>query len=133
LSENSKILDAIHQMQTQRVGCVLVCRDEKVTGILTEVDVLRKVGPGEKTLYQPILTFMTHSPISITPETSIWEAAKKMKEGGFRHLPVINQQGQPEGFVSIRNLVTFLADQFPETIYTLPPDPNKVPPAAEGA
>ena len=133
VSEDSPVRDAIRQMQTQRVGCVLVCRNNRLVGIMTEVDVVRKGEWGQDAMNQPIHQWMTPAPILISTDASIWEAAKTMKEGGFRHLPVIDHEGKPIGFISIRNIVTYLADQFPDTIYTLPPDPNKIPATPEGA
>ncbi len=133
VSEHSLVEDAIRQMQTQRVGCVLVCRNNRIVGIMTEVDVVRKAELGKDAMRQPIHQWMTPAPISISADSSIWDAAKAMKDGGFRHLPVIDFEGAPIGFISIRNIVTYLADQFPDTIYTLPPDPDKVPGTAEGA
>lgn len=133
VSEGSLIRDAIRQMQTQRVGCVLVCQNDQLVGIMTEVDVVRKAELGEAAFNEPIQQWMTPAPISISADASIWEAAKTMKEGGFRHLPVLADEGKPLGFISIRNIVTYLADQFPDTIYTLPPDPDKIPGTPEGA
>ena len=133
VTEGSLVRDAIRQMQTQRVGCVLVCRAEQVVGIMTEVDVLRKAELGETVFNEPIHQWMPPRPVSISPDCSVWDAAKAMKEGGFRHLPVIDGEGRPMGFISIRNIVTYVADQFPDTIYTLPPDPDKIPEMPEGA
>lgn len=133
VSEDSLVRDAIRQMQRQRVGCVLVCRAEQVVGIMTEVDVLRKAELGETVFNEPIHQWMTPRPVSISSDCSIWDATKAMKEGGFRHLPVIDDEGKPMGFISIRNIVTYVADQFPDTIYTLPPDPDKIPEMPEGA
>ena len=120
-------------MQVQRMGCVLICRNEKVIGILTEVDVLRKGGTEAHVLDAPLATYMTPSPVCITSNSSVWEAAKKMKEGTFRHLPVVDDKGKPEGYISIRSIVTYFADHFSETVYTLPPDPDNIPTTAEGA
>lgn len=133
VSEDSPVRDAIRQMQTQRVGCVLVCRNDQLVGIMTEVDIVRKAELGEDSLNEPIQQWMTPAPVSIPADASIWDAAKTMKEGGFRHLPVLDGEGRAMGFISIRNIVTYLADQFPDTIYTLPPDPDKIPGTPEGA
>jgi len=133
VSEGSLVRDAIRQMQIQRVGCVLVCQAEQVVGIMTEVDVVRKAELGDTAFNESIHQWMTPRPISISPDCSIWDAAKAMKDGGFRHLPVIDGEGRPVGIISIRNIVTYIADQFPDTIYTLPPDPDKLPETPEGA
>jgi len=133
VSEGSLVCDAIREMQAQRVGCVLVCQKDRLVGVMTEVDVVRKAKLGEDPLNEPIYQWMTPDPVWITADSSIWDAAKAMKEGGFRHLPVVDGKGKPIGFISIRNIVTYLADQFPDTIYTLPPDPDKIPGMPEGA
>lgn len=133
IGEGSQVRDAIRQMQKHRVGCILVCEHEHIVGIMTEVDVVRRVGRAKHALNDPIHQWMTPSPLSINLDSSIWDAAKAMKDGGYRHLPVVDREEKPIGFVSIRNIVTYLADQFPDTIYILPPDPDKIPTAPEGA
>jgi len=55
-----------------------------------------------------------------------------MFEGGFRHLPVLDDHGSLLGTISIKRVVRFLADQFPETVYNIPPTPS-VGAAREGA
>lgn len=130
--EAQPIRDAIALMQEQRIGCVLVCEHDVLTGIVTEVDILRKAEGSGRSVEAPVSSIMTRNPVCITQDASIWEAAEKMHEGGFRHLPVIDAQGKPQGYVSIRSLVTFLADQFPDTVYTLPPDPHRYPRQPEG-
>ncbi|RMH31340.1 MAG: CBS domain-containing protein [Nitrospirae bacterium] len=130
--EDQPIRDVIAQMQTYRIGCVLVCAQDRLTGIVTEMDVLRKVESGGDSVEDPVSSIMTRNPVCIAQDASIWEAAEKMNEGGFRHLPVVDAQGAPQGYISIRSLVIYLADQFPDTIYTLPPDPHRFPSTPEG-
>jgi len=78
VSEGSLIRDAIRQMQTQQVGCVVVCRNDKLVGIMTEVDVLRKADLGEDALQEPIQKWMPPSPVSISADSSIWDAVKSI-------------------------------------------------------
>jgi CBS domain-containing protein len=55
-----------------------------------------------------------------------------MEEGGYRHLPVVDQAGRPLGVLSVKRIVHYLVEHFPSTIYNLPPDPNAFPRRAEG-
>lgn len=71
VGEDSLVRDAVRQMQTQRVGCVLVCRAERVVGIMTEVDVLRKADLGEDPLNESVQQWMTPNRVSITADASI--------------------------------------------------------------
>ena len=55
-----------------------------------------------------------------------------MEEGGYRHLPVVDERG-PVGVLSVKRIVHYLVEHFPTTVYNLPPDPAVVPQQAEGA
>ena len=58
---------------------------------------------------------------------------RTMFEGHYRHLPVVDQAGKPVGTVSVKRIVEYLVDHFPETVYNLPPQPRQVQGAREGA
>jgi CBS domain-containing protein len=69
----------------------------------------------------------------VRPKDSVQAAIKRMEKGGYRHLPVIDELGRPVGILSARRVVHFLAEHFPALVYNHPPDPTRVPDAAEGA
>lgn len=51
-----------------------------------------------------IKDWMSKSPVTAKPTTSIMKAAKLMKENGFRRLPVIDDEGRLVGIVSDRDI-----------------------------
>ena len=55
-----------------------------------------------------------------------------MEEGGYRHLPVVDEAGRPVGVLSVKRIVHYLAEHFPATTSNLPPDPGSLPAAAGG-
>ena len=59
-------------------------------------------------------------------------AIETMSEGGYRHLPIVDDSGVPTGVAAVRGIVHYLVDHFPETIYTLPPEPGKKPSERDG-
>ena len=104
-----KLDEAARQMNDRQVGAVLVLTNERVSGILTERDVLRAVAIGDVTGTQ-VGAWMTHDPESIGPQDSTSHAASVMIHGGFRHLPVVDEAGRPIGIVSIRDLMRVTVD-----------------------
>jgi CBS domain-containing protein len=104
-----KLDEAARQMHDRQVGAVLVLTNERVSGILTERDVLRAVAIGDVTGTH-VAAWMTHDPESIGPEDSTSHAASVMIHGGFRHLPVVDEAGRPIGIVSIRDLMRVTID-----------------------
>jgi CBS domain-containing protein len=128
------VAEAIALMKQQRVGCVLVCRDDdQLVGLFSERDLLRRVLAEGLPLSVPVALCMTANPVVVHPKDPISVAVRRMEEGGYRHLPVVDPAGRPLGVLSVKRIVHYLAEHFPSTIYNQPPDPNVVPLEPEGA
>lgn len=102
------LVAAAGRMAERRVGAALVLDGERLTGILTERDVLNAVAAGgvESAI---VSGWMTHGPETIEPGDTTDHAAVLMIHGGFRHLPVVDG-GRPVGILSIRDLVRIALD-----------------------
>jgi CBS domain-containing protein len=127
------VADAVALMRREQVGSLLVCAGERVVGIFTERDLLRRVLAAGKPLTTPVGECMTPDPVTVHPKEPIGAAVRRMEEGGYRHLPVVDEAGRPVGVLSVKRIVHYLVEHFPVIVYNLPPDPNAVPHAAEGA
>jgi CBS domain-containing protein len=125
--------DAVDLMRRQRVGCILVCDGDRLLGIFTERDLMRRVLAAGQPLSLPVSACMTANPVVVHPKESIATAVRRMEEGGYRHLPVVDPAGQPLGVLSVKRIVHYLAEHFPSTIYNQPPDPSAFPLEPEGA
>ena len=127
------VADAVALMRREQVGCLLVCAAERVAGIFTERDLLRRVLAAGKPLTTPVSECMTPDPVTVHPKEPIGAAVRRMEEGGYRHLPVVDEAGRPVGVLSVKRIVHYLVEHFPVIVSNLPPDPNAVPQEAEGA
>jgi CBS domain-containing protein len=96
------LIEAAHIMAERRVGAILVTEGDRLKGILTERDVLRTVGTGS--IDCTVSDQMTHDPITVGRDASNGEAASLMIHGGFRHVPVV-EDDRLVGIVSIRDLL----------------------------
>jgi CBS domain-containing protein len=133
IAPHQTVFDAVLVMRREKVGCVLICEDDKVLGLFTERDLLRRILAPGKSLSTPITECMTRDPVVISPKDSIGAAVRCMEEGGYRHLPVVDEAGRPVGLLSVKRIVHYLAEHFPAIVYNLPPDPDVVPDKPEGA
>ncbi len=128
------VAEAVALMRQQRVGCVLVCRDDDhLVGLFTERDLMRRVLAAGLPLCVPVEMCMSRDPVVVSPREPIGAAVRRMEEGGYRHLPVVDAAGRPLGVLSVKRIVHYLAEHFPTTIFNQPPDPNVVPLEPEGA
>ena len=79
-------------------------------GIVTERDVLRIVGEGQDPKSVSVRDAMTADPVTIVRDASIKEAAEIMFQKWFRHLPVTGEDGKVVGVISLRDLLTLVAE-----------------------
>jgi len=102
------LTDAAAQMHARGVGAALVMNGERLSGILTERDVLRAVATGgiEGT---KVGAWMTHDPDTVEPDERPGHAAAIMIHGGYRHLPVLDGD-KAVGIISIRDLMRLVID-----------------------
>ena len=133
LHPTSKVMDAIELMRGCNVGCVLICKGDNLLGIFSERDLTRRVLSRRLSFDTPIDQVMTHHPVVVSQMDPISLAIKKMLEGGYRHLPVVDDENRPVGILSVKRIVHYLAEHFPTLVLNLPPDPSQYPPCAEGA
>ncbi len=108
-------------MNENHTGCVLVQKGGKLVGIFTERDVLNKVFFREDSRTVAVEAVMTKSPETLEADETIAFALNKMSVGGYRHIPIVEPGGKPVGVLSVRDIVDFLVDMFPEDVLNLPP------------
>lgn len=116
---SSTVLDATRYMNEHGIGAVVVISDgeNQVVGIFTERDVLRRIVAEER---QPstvrVADVMTTSVIYCTPEHSVEEVSRIMKDQRIRHLPVVDTSGNLLGLISIGDVNAFHASDQEATI-----------------
>ena len=112
----------LDKMQENKINCILTLEDGILGGILTERDILLKVtGKGFDLDLTTIDEFITPNPESVTPDDPLAYALNKMYIGGFRNVPVVNDELYPIGIIGINDIIASIADYFHGDIINLPP------------
>lgn len=106
IAVDAKLGLALDRMVKHGVGALLVVdAEEKLVGILTERDYLKKVvGIVPDYAHQCIAEYMTPNPEAVGPNDTLALAMQKMVVGGYRHIPVLADH-RPVGIVSVRDIV----------------------------
>ena len=103
---------AARLMQQHHIGAVLVTEGERLTAIFTERDALfRVIAAGRDPSATRVAEVMTRDPRTISPDRPFGHALHLMYEGGFRHVPVV-ENGRPLGMVSARDALGLDLKQF---------------------
>ena len=115
VSQDSTLRDVVRHLAGENRS-VLVMDGERLSGIVTERDILFKVmnaGPHWESL--PVSQIMTADPETLEYDDKIAYALHKMSLGGFRHIPIL-AGGRPERMVSVRDILEYLAEMFPDAV-----------------
>ena len=132
VSQAATLAEAVESMRARRAGCVLACEGDRLVGILTERDVLRKVAGERLSPDSMVADFMTSGPRTLTADDPVGDAIRLMDEGDYRHIPIIDKEGRIEAVISIQQIIQFLAELYPEEVLNLPPEPHQYMDSREG-
>jgi len=133
VESDATVRAVIERLREARIGCALVADADRLVGIFTERDVLMKVVGEKGVLDRPVTEVMTCDPATVGEEGSIRTVVKAMEKGGFRHIPVVDQQGQVVALVRHRDMIAYLVENVADRTLNVPPDPDQVAKTPEGA
>jgi CBS domain-containing protein len=97
------IAEVASLMAQRRVGSALVLEHDQMIGIFTERDIVKALSQDASAIHQAIVHWMTRSPQTISSDATVEEALRRMLDGGFRHLPVMDDE-RLVGMLSMRDL-----------------------------
>jgi CBS domain-containing protein len=126
------VSQVIQKMRRKGLGYVLLTEERKLVGIFTQHDVLTKVLGRKEVLDRPVSEVMTPSPETIHRREPIRSAIKKMHDGGFHQIPIVDRSGKAVGCVRQKDVEAFLVGHFRDRVLNLPPDPGQKAKAPEG-
>jgi CBS domain-containing protein len=112
IEADASVLEAVKRMVEANIGSLLVRDGGEVAGIVTERDYLRSVALEGPTDEQVTVREIMSSPlIVVSPETTIDECMALMTDRRIRHVPVVGEDGDVVGIVSIGDVVKFKSKQ----------------------
>ena len=101
--------DVISLLIDRHIGSVIVTEGDHVAGIFSERDALMKLGTNAAIWGdRPVSEFMTLSPRTLVADAKVAFALKEMDLGGYRHIPIVDDESRLTGVVSIRDVLRYL-------------------------
>ena len=96
---------AAHMQENHEAAVLVVDPDDgHLLGIVTERDLVFKVlAAGLDAHTTPVRSVMTANPQTVGPDKPFGHALHLMHEGGYRHMPVVLDDGRPIGILSARD------------------------------
>jgi CBS domain-containing protein len=92
MQANETVQEACKAMHGKHIGSVLVIDEhQKLQGIFTGRDAIRLLANG-KGGHTSLANAMTRHPVTVIPEQRAIDALRAMSDGGFRHVPVVENE-----------------------------------------
>jgi len=100
------VLDAAEMMTERGIGALVALSEGQMVGIFTERDLMRRVVAARRDPARThVAEVMTASVRPVTLDDSVDHCLSVMREGGFRHLPVVDAGGEPFAMLSQRDFL----------------------------
>jgi CBS domain-containing protein len=120
ISAQASVFDAAIMMNEHKIGSLLVLEDGRLIGILTERDILQGIVADQRdACATQVGEVMTRDVVCCRLHTDMEEARSVMKHRRIRHLPVLTEDGEVVGLISIGDLNAYQVDSHERTIYLL--------------
>lgn len=105
---SASVHDALKLMIKYDIGSIVVTKDSKIYGIITERDITRKIDTQNNYLGQLCGKISSKPVVTINPTNESWEAFEIMLRNKIRRLPVLDKSGKLVGIVTERDLFKWI-------------------------
>ncbi len=103
---NTTTFDAVKLMADMNIGSLLVIENGDIVGIFSERDYARKVALlNRSSKTTPVGEIMSSPVVSVRPDQNLQKCMALMTDKRIRHLPVIDEEGELMGIISIGDVV----------------------------
>lgn len=109
LREEDTVQEAARRLLSNRISGAPVVKDGRLVGIVSEADLVSAYAPPPQSHRRAVRDVMTESVITVSSDTTIWEAAALIDRHGLRRLPVLDRDGSVVGILARADLVRALA------------------------
>lgn len=128
------IRKALDLLIEHKVGSLVVVEDDgTVAGIVTERDVMLKLALNSELSDKPITEIMTADPLCLHKKDEIAYVLNNMQVGGYRHIPIVDDDDKPISVISIRCVMEYIIDHFPQRVLNMVGDPFRGESQRDGA
>lgn len=105
LRSSASVMEAAALMRDHDIGDVVVLENERLFGILTDRDiVVRVLAEGADASQMKVGEICSRNLTTIDPASGVGDAVRIMRDKAIRRLPVVEENGEVVGVVSIGDI-----------------------------
>ena len=112
VAPDTPVAEVLRLLVDNKIGCVFIVEDGKAVGVFSERDALFRLNTeAKKHAGRPISEFMTNEPRALASTARIAFAVRMMDMGGYRHVPLVDENNHPTGVISARDILSYLTER----------------------
>ena len=120
IGSSATVMDALREMGEAKVGAILIVDGGQLKGVFTERDLMfRVVLQNRNPESTPVSAVMTSPVLTIEKDKEPDDVLKLMQGKHIRHLPLVNDDGDVEGIISMRHLLSEKVDSLIQELDSL--------------
>jgi CBS domain-containing protein len=108
---DESITDVVVRMADEDVGCVVVTEDGEPIGILTDRKVALSMANQPDVADRTAGDLVDGGIVSATEDTTVYEAIQRLRDEGIRRLPIVDDDGNLQGIVTLDDLLVLVAGE----------------------
>jgi CBS domain-containing protein len=114
---SESVLAVVQLMKEKKLGAILIAEGSSLKGIFSERDLLtRVVSEGRDPKTTNIIDVATKDPVTVVETEHVKVCAELLEEHNFRHLPIVDVDGNLTGVISSRDFFTYVTKELERVI-----------------
>lgn len=106
IDRDMSVKEAAKIMTEKNIGCILVTKGERITGIVTEKDIVKNISDSRKKIF----SLMSKNIVEVDENENIEDAAEMMAKNKVKHLPVIDKNEKLAGIITSTDIIAHSDD-----------------------
>lgn len=105
VSGGDSIRTAAALMEENNISALVITEDGRPEGIITQRDLTRAMAERSDEDKTKVAQMMTKNPVTLQLKSDPKTAERTMLGEGFRHMPVVDENGKLVGIISLRDIL----------------------------
>lgn len=108
IAMTATLREVTEALAANEIGAAVVYSGDHFVGVVSERDVSTHIADGANPDHLLVEEMVTLGPVTVSPNDTVLAAARAMLDAGVRHVPVVNDEDDVVGMVSLRDVAAVL-------------------------
>lgn len=116
---DAQVSDVVDRLESETVGALVVADDAEPVGIVTDRDVALAVNEVDDIGSESVSSIMTEDPVTLHEGEEAMEISRTIDEQNVRRIPVVDDDDELTGLVTMDDLVATIGEQLDHVADTI--------------